>query len=168
VNTLELAWYAVLTKPKQEERAAVNLVGYGIETFLPMARRAGRQRASSGTAPLFPRYLFVKCSMEALAPKIRYVRGISKVLGTEVGPTSVDESIIAAIQSRIGKDGTVQLTSLLEVGDHVEIISGPLKGFTGVFNAITTASERVILLLKAVSGQVRVSVNCGAIEKLSD
>jgi transcriptional antiterminator RfaH len=162
-------WYAVQARPKQEERAAANLLTAGVTTFLPMIRQAWRTRSASavGKAPLFPRYLFVQCDIGHLARKIRYTRGVAKVLGTLDGPTPVDDAIIASIRSRIGEDGYVQLTPTLEPGDPVEVMAGPLRGFVGIFHAGTPATQRVVLLLHAMNSQMRVVVDSNIIRRVS-
>jgi hypothetical protein len=53
----DLCWYAVRTKPAQEDRAAAILAQRGVEVYLPLLKkkpRAGRRDFE----PLFPGYLF--------------------------------------------------------------------------------------------------------------
>jgi len=160
-------WYAIQTRTKQEGRAAMNLASFGFFTFLPMIRRPRRTSIASGAAPLFPRYLFVRCDIARSVRQIRYTRGVANVLGTGEGPTSIDDAIIESIQSRIGKDGFVQVTDALEAGDPVEITSGPLKGLVGVFCSATSAAQRVVLLLNTVHSQLRVVVDTQVVHKRS-
>jgi transcriptional antiterminator RfaH len=163
----ESRWYAVQARIKQEQRAAINLMSCGVTTFLPMVRQA-RQTGSVpfAAAPLFPRYLFVRCEIVRSARKIQYTRGVARMLGTSEGPTPVDDTIIESIRNRIGKDGFVQLTDDLKTGDPVEIMSGPLRGFVGIFHSVTPAAQRVVLLLNAVTSQMRVSVDSNIVRKL--
>lgn len=160
-------WYAVQARPKQEDRAASNLVSAGVTTFLPMIHEVWRARSANavGRVPLFPRYLFVHCNITPLARTIRYTRGVAKVLGTLEGPTPVEDAIVEAIQSRIGEDGYVQLTGPLEAGDPVEIMAGPLRGFVGVFQDAMSATGRVVLLLQTMSSQMRVVVDADVIRR---
>lgn len=155
--SLESRWYAVQARPKQETRAAMNLLSSGLTTFLPLIRQ--------GKQPLFPRYLFVRCDIAQFVQRIRYTRGVVKVLGTSDGPIALDDAIIESIQQRIGDDGFVHLTDFLEPGDAVEITDGPLKGLVGIFHAATPAAERVILLLNAMNSQMRVMVDASAINR---
>src|SRR5207237_9948283 len=102
-------WYAVQSRPKQEDRAATNLAVMGLTTLVPKVRQPRSRGAGCGVAPLFPRYFFVYCRLASTLPKIRYARGVAKILGTSEGPTPIDDAIIEAIQSRIGPDGFVEL-----------------------------------------------------------
>jgi transcriptional antiterminator RfaH len=165
--SLESRWYAVQARPKQETRAAMNLLSSGVTTFLPLIRQGKRPSAAGtpGTAPLFPRYLFVRCDIAQSVQRIRYTRGVVKVLGTSDGPIALDDAIIESIQQRIGDDGFVHLTDFLEPGDAVEITDGPLKGLVGIFHSATPAAERVILLLNAMNSQMRVMVDASAITR---
>lgn len=165
----EPRWYVVQARPKQEERAAMNLASGGITTFLPRIRQPVKRRSSntSGTAPLFPRYFFVRCNIAGALQQIRYTRGVAKVLGTSDGPTPVDDTIIDCIQGRIGRDGFVELLEVLEPGDAVEVTSGPLKGLVAIFSSATSAANRVVLLLEAVSSQIRVLVESNILRRVT-
>jgi transcriptional antiterminator RfaH len=168
-SPLESRWYAVQARPRQEERAAMNLVSSGITTFLPMIRQGRRasSASASGIAPLFPRYLFVRCDLASSAHNIRYTRGVAKMLGTIDGPTPIDDAIIESIQERIGEDGFVRLTDALETGDPIEITSGPLRGLVGIFQSATSAAKRVVLLLNAMNSQMRVLVDSTVVRRLT-
>ena len=162
-------WWAIQCKPRQETRAQANLETSGVRTFLPLARHAGSGRAARGAAPrtepLFPRYLFARCDGPAMTHRIRFARGVTRILGTGGAPTSVDESIIAAIQQRVAADGCVPLRPAFQPGDAVRIVDGPLKDFVGVFESEATAADRVRLLVAAVQGQWRVTVDGCMLEK---
>jgi transcriptional antiterminator RfaH len=161
-------WYAVQTRPKQEERAVLNLLSLGAEAFLPRTRRRHRrQTAPSGDIePLFPRYLFVRCDMEMLA-HVRYTRGVTRILGTSDGPASIDDAVIDAIRQRVGHDGLVRLTPSWRRGDRVRIAAGPLKGLVGLFESSLSGSERVLLLLTAINNPFRVIASPLDLEALS-
>jgi transcriptional antiterminator RfaH len=163
----ESRWYAVQARPKQEQRAALNLVSSGLTTFLPMVRQVRRTRPG-GPVPLFPRYLFVQCDIASTAgQRIRFTRGVVKLLGTGEGPTAIDDTIIQSIRNRIGTDGCVELSDMLADGDAVEVTSGPLKGFVGIFHSTTSAAQRVVLLMSAVNNQMRVLVETAVVKRLT-
>jgi transcriptional antiterminator RfaH len=161
----DVRWYAVQSRPRQEQRAASNLVSSGLTTFLPMIRQVTRRGAPS-TEPLFPSYLFVQCDIYASAHSIRYTRGVAKVLSTSGGPAPIDDSIVESIRGRMGKDGFVQLADTLTAGDSVQIMCGPLKGLTGIFQSAMSGTERVMLLLESVQSQIRVMVDTASIRKV--
>lgn len=162
-------WYVLQTKPLQEDRAESNLIAWGVETLLPRVwvARGSARGVRPGPQPLFPSYLFASFDAGSMLAKIRYTRGIIRILGTADGPTAVDAAIIALIRSRIAGDGYVSLVSTLKPGDRVRIAAGPLKDFVGVFESMTKPSQRVRLLLAAVTGQMRVVVDGTVVEKVS-
>jgi len=162
----DLHWYAVQTRPKQEQRTAANLRSSLLTTLLPMVRLP-RRNGRIATAPLFPCYLFVQCDISRWAQRIRYTRGVAKMLGTRDGPSAIDDTILGCIQERIGSDGFVELIDPMSIGDPVEIMSGPLKGLIGVFHSTTSAAERVVLLLNAANGQMRALVNADEVRKVT-
>jgi transcriptional antiterminator RfaH len=160
-------WYAIQSKPRQEERAEGDLLAWGVETFLPRIRRRSLRRwagAVGGSQPLFPGYLFARFNGPRMAHKIRYTRGVARIVGTALGPTPVDGSIIALIRSQIADQGLVELS--FNTGDRVRIGGGPLRDFVGVFTATVTATGRVRALLTAVNGRYKVVVNQDLLERL--
>ena len=164
-------WYAVHTNPKQEERACNNLRAWGVETLHPKLKSRRNNRftgiPSYVTQSLFPRYIFAKFNAHKLTSKIWFTRGVHCVVSFGGIPASIDEEIIQAILLRIGEDGFVRIDSCLKCGDKVVIKEGPLRNFTGIFERELKESERVMLLLTAVSYQGRAVVNRDLIERVS-
>jgi transcriptional antiterminator RfaH len=165
------AWWAIQTKPRQEARADANLQTSGVHTFLPLVRHVSPGRSKRGwivtVEPLFPRYLFARCDVPGMAHRIRFARGVSKILGIGDCPTPVDDSIIAVIQRRVGEDGCVRLAPALKPGDRIRIVAGPLRDFVGVFESSIAGADRVRLLLAALHGQWRVVVDDALVEATS-
>src|ERR1700746_169169 len=80
---LALAWYCARTQPKHEHIAAANLTRrLGLEVFHPRLRleRATRRGGVRVVEPLFPCYLFVRCSLNQSLDQIRYTNGISTLV----------------------------------------------------------------------------------------
>ena len=66
--------------------------------------------------------------------------------------------IIRLIQLRVGEDGLVKLDDELNEGDPVMINSGPLQHLIGVFQHDIRGTDRVALLLTAISFPARVII----------
>lgn len=168
-DSLSAEWYAIQSKPKQEGRAEADLLAWGVETFLPrIPRRAPSAKGAAhayGVQPLFPGYLFARFNGHSMLHKIKYTRGVARVLGTERGPTPLDDSIIAFIRTRVGADGLVLLSP--RPGDRVQVTNGPLKDFVGVFSSALTGADRVRVLLTAVSGGFKVVVDGSLVERIT-
>ena len=165
------SWYAIQTKVRQESRAAANLRMFAVETFLPQirgrAKNHDRGRAER-VEPLFPGYLFVRCNVPAVAHRISYTRGVGRMLGNQSGPTPIADEVIDALRSRVAEDGFVRLEpECFRAGDPVRITSGPLGDFVGVFESRLSSSERVAILIRTVTTQVRVIVERDVLERAS-
>jgi transcriptional antiterminator RfaH len=160
-------WYALQSKPKQEERAEANLRGWGIETLSPKMREF-RGSVSGGRScrvtPLFPNYLFAHFDAAAMITKVRLTRGVHRVVGFGEYATPIDDEIIASIKARILDDGFVHQTDP-QPGDTVEVIEGPLRSLVGVFERHLQGKDRVLILLTTLSACTRVQVATMSIRK---
>jgi transcriptional antiterminator RfaH len=162
-------WYAVHTKPKQEERAELNLRGWGIETFAPRLRQARvhpTRATSYRVGALFPRYIFVRVRPTTVG-QVRLTRGVHSVVGFGGSATPVDDGLIALIRSRLDADGVVR-SSEPRPGDVVRIIEGPLRSLEGLFERELKAQDRVLILLHTIGAQAHVQVPKAFIRQAAD
>lgn len=155
-------WYAVQTKPRKEQVALANLSRQDYETFLPMIsvqrRRRGRWREIA--EPLFPGYLFTRLDLrlENTAP-IRSTRGVTGLVRFGGEPRPVPAGIIRGLQEAgAGRGGFIRPEQVLNAGDPVEIVAGPLAGLRGIFLA-NSGVERVQILLDLVGHGNRATVS---------
>jgi transcriptional antiterminator RfaH len=153
-------WYVVHTHVRQENRAESNLRAWNVETFVPRYRRRRRNQFRAEpiyyTSPLFSRYIFVRFSLEEMLRNVRFTRGVHSVVCVGDMPAPVDDELIAMIKARSDADGFVSLEDDLKPGDEVLVKYGHFTGFAGVFERRMKDSERVMILLKTVTGQVRI------------
>jgi transcriptional antiterminator RfaH len=156
-------WYAVHTRPKQEDRAAGNLRGQHIEVFTPVLctpRRAGSAgRARDAITPLFAGYLFARFDPEVSLVSVRYTRGVHRVIGCGDEPVPVDDEIIGIIRGTLDARGIATLRTSFVAGDAVVIEEGPLKDLMGIVERPLKNSDRVLILLTAVHWRARVAVD---------
>ncbi len=158
-----LTWYAVRTKPRQEDRAAGNLRTLGIETFSPKigetcySEKLGER--SLIIKALFPGYMFARFGADEMLHKVNLTRGVSYVVSFGGKPTRLDNEVIAMIQSQMGTDKLVRVGGdLLNYGAKVVIRDGPLKDLVAVFQYEMKGTDRVMLLLRTLNYQARVTV----------
>lgn len=163
-------WYAIHTKPKQENRACENLMAWGVETFAPLLRKRCIKpftaRVVYCNEPLFTSYIFARFNAGDMLHKVRYTRGVHSVVSSAGNPIPIDDEIIRLIQLR-SEDGFVRLNDDLKHGDKVVVGGGPLKGLSGIFDRRTSDSERVLLLLQTVTYQACVEVESALVRKAS-
>jgi len=150
-----MAWYAVRTKPSQEDRVYSRLTEVGLEAFLPRirVRRKHRGVGAIRVEPLFPGYLFISIS---LTPRVwdtvRWTRGVRTIVGCDGVPSPIPEETIALIKERLGADGVMQSNASYAPGDRVRIREGPFAGLVGVLERPLSRAGRVRVLLQILRG----------------
>jgi transcriptional antiterminator RfaH len=164
----QLFWYAIHTKPRQEDIAEYHLQTLELHTFNPKLKekkivRGVRQEVIK---PLFPNYIFCKFRCAEFLRLVRYTRGVRKIVGAGDSPTPVDDEIIRIVHERM-KDGYVMIEPPeLRPGDQVVVEEGPLKGFIGIFERETKDTERVIVLLNTIKYQARLIMERSSLRKM--
>ena len=165
-----LRWYVIKTQPKQEVRAECNLRAWDIKTFLPKISERHTNPftglTSNFISPLFPGYLFAQFEVSHSLRRVCFTRGVHSVINFGNGPTSIDDKIIQLIQSRVGEDGLVKHDNELNAGDQVMIDNGPLRHMIGVFQYDIKGTDRVAILLTAISYQGRVIIEKDLVKKI--
>ena len=150
-------WYAVNTKPHQEQQAAQNLQALGVEVFCPRVnrRRTIRRKVQNVTRPLFPGYLFALCDLATQFRPVSYARGVRKIVAFGPTPTPVDEEIINKIRARLVNGCLIAPGVSLKPGQTVCIQNGPLKGMEAIFESEMSDCQRVVVLLRAIASRWR-------------
>lgn len=154
-------WYAVRTKPRCEAFAEVNLQRLGVEVFLPMLTGYKQTLVvhRKSPTPLFPGYLFARCTMPEQYRAVSYATGVKNVVSFGAGPSIVDDSIIDLIKGR-AVNGIIEIADdTLVPGKVVRLHEGPLFGLDAVFEKKLSGTYRAVLLLKAISYQARVVID---------
>ena len=156
-------WFAVVTKPRQEQTALENLQRQDYKCFLPMAENPYQRRSKKHQQiiePLFPRYLFLKAIAESqnLAP-VRSTKGVISMVrfGTELAV--VPEYIIGSIKQRVdAHTGLVKIQSVsIKAGDKVKVFDGPLAGLNGIVSEISS-EKRTLILMELLGRPTKVEV----------
>jgi transcriptional antiterminator RfaH len=157
-------WYVVRTKPKQEQRAEMNLCRMGLQVLFPKLWEGPSlhdPRRPIGVTPLFDGYIFARFDAAVWLSKVRNTRGVHAVVGFGESATPVEDSVIDLIRARIHDDGFVHVT--MQPGQAVEIVDGPLQSFAGVFERELRREDRVLILLTAIHGSMRVQLPASSI-----
>jgi transcription antitermination factor NusG len=130
-----LNWYAIYTNPRAEKKAHAELVGKGIDSYLPLQRtlRQWSDRKKWVEEPLFRSYLFVYIDQRRYFDVLN-TPGVVRYISFEGKAVPVPQKQIDAIRYYLSD--TESLTDShalpeLAPGSTVEIIRGPLKGLTG-------------------------------------
>ena len=96
-------WYAIHTKPRQEQRALKNLISQGYDCYLPLMKkqiiRSGALQTES--EPLFPRYLFISLDSTQAGKSwspIRSTFGVSRLVTFGSEPARVAAELIEMLR----------------------------------------------------------------------
>lgn len=163
-------WYAIHTKPKEEDRVDSNLRAWGVESFSPRIKEPRYNQFTDKpinvVKALFPRYIFARFDASKLLHKIYYTRGVHSVVSLGSEPIPIDDETIAVIRSRVGKDGFVAIgEDEFKRGDEVRIQRGSLKGLSGIFEGPVHDSQRVMILLTTIKYQASIMVDRAVVQK---
>lgn len=162
-------WFVIHTKPRDEHRVKIHLINQEIETFLPLfeTHHYCNGKMVRRIKPLFPNYLFSKLDLERHYYKVRWTRGVNRILGIGNEPTPVSEMVVHMIKERMNQNNVVKLLDNFQEGDLVKITSGPLKDFIGVFQRRQSSGERVRILLNLIGAEVPVQISRWQLKKVA-
>ncbi len=160
-------WYVVNTKPKNEDRAASNLLSGGIEALSPKLRlkKYKNYRFVTVIEPMFPGYIFAKFDPIEEFRIVKYTRGVKTIVhfGERIVP--IHEELIEFIKSKLENGIATIQKKPLSKGDKIIIKDGPFKGLTGIFEREMDGKERVTILLDAVQFAAKMEIDRELIEK---
>ena len=147
-------WFAVATKPRQEQVAEVNLTRQGYRVVLPLIelRKRRQNKWTKVTEPLFSGYLFVRLELgkDNVAP-IRSTLGCRDLVRIGPGLVPVPDVVMTPLLSLNSPPKTSDV--LFSEGDEVSIAAGAFKGLQGVFK-LAKGKERAQVLI-ALLGKER-------------
>ena len=85
------------------------------------------------------------------------------IVSTAEGPLAIDDEIVQALRARAGAEGVFEIArSAITPGDQVRVQGGPMADLEGIFQA-ELAADRVLIQLKLMGREVRVSVDGGEV-----
>ncbi|NDC61023.1 MAG: transcription/translation regulatory transformer protein RfaH [Betaproteobacteria bacterium] len=146
-----MLWYAIHSKPKQEQRALENLQNQGFEAWLPMlsVEKLRRGRLTEVVEPMFSRYLFIRLDTEhSNWSPIRSTMGVSRLVSFGNRPAPIADELIQALRQLPAR----ATERLLQAGQEVTFIDGPLKGLQGIYQS-DSGAERALILVELLSKQ---------------
>ena len=155
-------WFALKTKPRQEEKALANLQNQGYTAYLPKLAVSKHKRGRWQTVQetLFPGYLFVQLDLQTqnVAP-IRSTIGVSGLVrfGNKIVP--IPDNVVELIQQHEQTgDAAPDPAANFKQGDKLTIVSGAFAGINAVFQ-MPKSDERVMVLINILGGQKAIAVD---------
>ncbi|CAI8976973.1 Transcription antitermination protein RfaH [Pseudomonas sp. IT-347P] len=159
-------WYLLQCKPRQDERAHLNLLQQNYVVFHPqiLTERVIRGKRQRLRESLFPGYLFIQISRHDNWAPLRSTRGVSRIVEFNHGPAIVAEHIIEHLRSRCFEASTTKPDEALKPGENLQIVSGPLAPLEGVFLGLH-GTDRVMILLQFLNREQPVCLPLSVIER---
>ena len=152
-------WFAVWTRSRHEAAVFEQLVGKGIEAFLPTIPKWSRwkDRKKRIDWPLFPGYCFARIDPRTTLPVLT-CSGVVSVISFEGRPAVIPDEEIAAVRTLVHSDLQYDPCPLIREGTKVEVVSGPLAGVVGRLVRKGTHA-RLVLAVDLIGQGVSVEVD---------
>jgi transcriptional antiterminator NusG len=167
-----LNWFALLTRSNFEQTVYTRVSDKKVEAFLPKTKKKSQRkdRKLMIEVPLFPGYLFVRSTYEAQDQlTILKTMGAVRFLGNTKGPLPIPDSQIVSLQlmTNANVDLITGNSILLQKGDPVMILEGPMAGLKGEFSR-HKGRGRVIVKVDLLGQYAGVEVDGKDVEKVPD
>lgn len=156
-----MSWFAAYTRSNHEHTVQTLLTDKGITVFLPQiivpSRRLDRKLLLK--RPLFRNYLFVDLD-EKQENWMRVFRtpGLVRICGNG-RPIPVPDENIRSIRVFVESERNLYPLAYLQVGDRVQVISGPLTGAIGVLVREDHKRRRLVVNIELMGQSVAASLH---------
>jgi transcription antitermination factor NusG len=160
-------WYVLYTKHQHEKSVAQQLTMKGFEILLPLYRTARKwvDRTKVISLPLFPCYVFLRGGLERKLD-ILETPGVYSILSLSGRPAELLPKEIEDIKRILECGSAVEPHPLLNVGDWVEVSTGPLQGLRG-FLITKKNSHRLVLSVEMLGQAASVEVDGSQVKTLT-
>ena len=158
-------WYAARVRSNYENNVNTVLEHKGVERFLPTyrSRRKWGDRIKTLDLPLFPGYVFCRIPLED-RNLVLTTGGVVDIVSIGRVPAPVSDAEIEAIRTVVGSRAHAEPWPFLNVGAHVRIAEGPLRGLNGIL-VQTKQEQRIVLSVSLLQRSVAVEVDRAWIER---
>lgn len=163
----ERKWHVFYLRPRTENLVVRMLTSLNYEVFWPVIHSIriwkNRQKKKIGF-PLFPNYLFVF----TYTHELYFIKRLPQVVSCvtfEGKPATISGKEIEGIRLMLGLGCSLTVETKFHKGEHVRIVSGPLKGQEGVLIKQRSKS-RFGIQLKAINHSVLIDITLSELEKL--
>ncbi|WP_346859679.1 UpxY family transcription antiterminator [uncultured Draconibacterium sp.] len=161
------AWHVFYLRPRNERIATQILANHGYDVFCPaisITRQWKNRQRKKIWYPLFPNYLFVFTYHHEIYT-IRRISQVVNFVSFAGKPSTITEKEVEAIRKMLEIGNVITVEKQFCSGEHVRIVSGPLKGHEGILVKRRNKS-RFGIRLKAISHSVFIDISQSDLEKL--
>jgi len=163
-----LSWFLFTCKPREDDRAELNLKNQGYTCYRPMIqvqkKRKGKQIIVEES--LFPRYIFVQLA-DGIGNwrSLLSTRGIAGVVRFGEQPTVIPQAMIDEIkanETHLNQSDTP--LQGLRIGDKIRITSGPFEFLEAIYQQ-NKGEDRVLVLLNILQQPQLIELASSQIDK---
>lgn len=170
-------WYAIHTYSGYEEKVAesirqrVDSVDMADKIFDVMVPKEKQIEIKNGKRKIvekkiFQGYVLVEMKMtEDAWYIIRNTPGVTGFVGSGTTPTPVSDDEMSKIKKRMGVDEPKHRIDF-SVGEVVNIVDGPFKGFDGAINEIDTQKGKIKVLVSMFGRDTPVELDALQVKKV--
>lgn len=154
------AWYLVQCKPREDQRALLNLRNQGFATFAPfcVVERRARHGFVKRREPLFPGYAFVELNrIQHNWGALRSTRGVARLVQFGSNAAMVPDEVIEELRHVDGAELSSSLHALAP-GAPVRILEGPFADLEAVFQEVE-GDARVRVLIELMHREVSIRLH---------
>jgi transcription antitermination factor NusG len=154
------AWFALQTKPRNEQKVSYMLRQKGYECLAPTyrQRRKWSDRTVEIDLPLFPMYIFCRLGPSVLGKAIS-TSGVVKIVGFNGKPAEISVEEIEALQLLMRSHLLREPWQYLCHGTPVLVETGPLAGVQGIICAEGDKKQRLIISVTMLQQSVAIQVD---------
>lgn len=170
-------WYAIHTYSGYEEKVAdsirqrINAVDMADKIFDVMVPKEKQIQIKNGKrkvveSKIFQGYALVEMKLtDETWYIVRNTPGVTGFVGADTTPTPVSESEIAKIKKRMGVDDPKHHIDF-NVGEVVNIVDGPFKGFDGAISEIDTQKGKIRVMVSMFGRDTPVELDALQVSKV--
>jgi transcriptional antiterminator RfaH len=148
-------WYLVQSKPRQAQRAEINLMRQGYVVYHPriLLERVRRGKRHAVEDSLFTNYLFIRLRrwIDDWSP-LRSTFGVCRLVSFGTEPLSVPHTPIEAIRQRLA---AAPVQPVFQPGQDLRVSAGVFNGLDAIFEAYDGV-DRARLLIQMLGRQTEV------------
>ncbi|RKT46131.1 transcription termination/antitermination NusG family protein [Thiocapsa rosea] len=140
-------WYVVQSKPRQAQRAEINLMRQGYVVYHPriLLERVRRGKRQAVEDSLFTNYLFIRLRrwIDDWSP-LRSTFGVCRLVSFGNEPLAVPDTLMEGIRQRLA---SAPVQPLYQPGQVLRVNAGVLNGLDAIFDAYD-GEDRARLLIQ--------------------
>ena len=158
-------WFAIWTRSRHEQVVRDQLTQKQVETFLPTVTKWSRwkDRKKKIDWPLFPGYCFARIDPETSLTVLKCT-GVVNIISFEGKPAPIPAYELDSIRMLIGSDLQYDPCPMIQEGQMVEVVHGPLRGVVGRLTRKDAAKARLVLSVNLIGQAVSVEVDAADVK----